>query len=163
MIYDQPTVFTADSSRPIRTPVAPRLTADLDLGQMIRTAAQRHQVSPELVTAVAWRESAFRQAAISNRDAVGVMQLTAATARDLGVDRYDTAQNINGGTAYLRRLLDRYRGDVRLALAAYNAGPAAVDRFGGVPPFRETTAYVTAILARVPPRILVPSALSLVP
>jgi soluble lytic murein transglycosylase-like protein len=79
------------------------------------------------------------------------MQLTAGAARDVGVDRYDLAQNIQGGAAYLRRMLDRYRGDVRLALAAYNAGPGAVDRYGGIPPYRETINYVSTIVGRLSP------------
>ena len=120
-----------------------------NVAQLIAEAARRHEVSADLITEVARRESGFRQSAVSNRDAVGVMQLTAGTARELGVDRYDASQNILGGAAYLRRMLNRYGGDVRLALAAYNAGPGAVDRYRGIPPFQETNAYVAAILTRL--------------
>jgi soluble lytic murein transglycosylase-like protein len=74
------------------------------------------------------------------------MQLMDDTARGLKIDRYDLAQNILGGAAYLRQMLDRYRGDARLALAAYNAGPGAVDHYGGVPPFPETMAFVASVL-----------------
>ena len=121
---------------------------------LIAEAAERNAVSADLIMEVARRESGFRQTAVSNRDAVGVMQLTAGTARELGVDRYDVRQNIHGGAAYLHRMLSRYDGNVRFALAAYNAGPGAVDRYHGVPPFPETTAYVAAILARLSQRAL---------
>ncbi|CAN5443927.1 lytic transglycosylase domain-containing protein [soil metagenome] len=148
--YATPTLFTADGARPISSGPRPLATPrSADVTHLIAEAARRHDVSADLITEVARRESGFRQTAISNRDAVGVMQLTAGTARDLGVDRYDVGQNIYGGAAYLRRMLNRYGGDVRLALAAYNAGPGAVDRYRGVPPYRETNAYVAAILARL--------------
>jgi soluble lytic murein transglycosylase-like protein len=149
--YSKPTVFTAEGAQPIGP--APRLLPAIgDVSKLIAEAADRSHLSPDLVTEVAWRESRFHQTAVSPRDAVGVMQLTAATARTLGVDRYDTGQNIHGGATYLRHMLDRYGGDLSLALAAYNAGPGAVDRYRGVPPFRETQAYVTAILMRLAQR-----------
>ena len=153
--YARPAIFTADGTQPIEPPrsaAAPAQPAQIQ--RFIAEAAERQHLAPDLVSEVAWRESRFHQAAVSPRDAVGVMQLTAGTARALGVDRYDVAQNIHGGAAYLRGMLDRYRGDVKLALAAYNAGPGAVDRYGGVPPFRETQDYVAAILARLPQRTL---------
>lgn len=98
---------------------------------------------------MAWRESRFRSNALSSKGAIGVMQLMPDTARDLGVDPHDPAQNIRGGALYLRRMLSTFGGDVRLALAAYNAGPAAVRKHGGVPPYAETQAYVTSILGRM--------------
>ena len=106
-------------------------------------------LSPALLEAVAWRESRFNPAAVSPKGALGTMQLMPATARELGVDPDDPEQNIAGGGLYLRRMLHRYGGDLRLALAAYNAGPGAVDRHGGVPPYPETRAYVAAILGRL--------------
>lgn len=106
-------------------------------------------LSPALLEAVAWRESRFNPAAVSPKGARGTMQLMPATARELGVDPNDPEQNIVGGGRYLRRMLHRYGGDLRLALAAYNAGPGAVDRHGGVPPYPETRAYVAAILGRL--------------
>ncbi|MDI1363838.1 MAG: lytic transglycosylase domain-containing protein [bacterium] len=154
--YAAPTRFTEDGAQPIKAAVAPAATRDAspDIARLIAYAANRHAVSADLITEVARRESGFRQTAISNRDAVGVMQLTQGAAREVGVDRHDIGQNIDGGTAYLRRMLDRYGGDVSLALAAYNAGPGAVDRYRGVPPYRETTAYVGAILTRLAQRAL---------
>lgn len=154
--YRRPAVFTDAGVNMIGAPAvssAPRTTV-VDIRQVITEAAERHRLNPDLVTEVAWRKPDSRQAAVSNRDAVGVMQLTAGTARDLGVDRYDVRQNIHGGAAYLRSMLDRYGGDLRLALAAYNAGPGAVDRYRGVPPYAETNAYVTSILSRLSQRAL---------
>lgn len=149
--YAAPAVFTPSGVEVIgaATPPSAASLPAADLSRVFAEAAQRNQLSADLVTEVAWRESRFHQAAVSKRDAVGVMQLTAATARDLGVDRYDVRQNIHGGATYLRRMMDRYGGDLRLTLAAYNAGPGAVDRYHGVPPFQETQAYVTGILGRL--------------
>jgi len=84
---------------------------------------------------------------VSSAGAIGEMQLTPATARALGVNPYDTRQNLDGGAAYLRVLMQHYDGDLIRSLAAYNAGPQAVDRYGGVPPYKETQAYVADILA----------------
>ena len=155
--YASPAVFTPTGVAPIgsfKTATIQTPGRSVDLGKVISEAAVRHQISADLVTEVAWQESRFRQSAVSPRDAVGVMQLMPATARDLGVDRYDVTQNVHGGAAYLRRMMDRYDGDVRLTLAAYNAGPGAVDRYRGVPPFRETRDYVAAILSRLAVRSL---------
>lgn len=149
--YDRPMIFTADGPEEIVSGETAAAPAAYHLGQLIQDAAARQRLSPDLLLEVARRESGFRQAAVSNKGAVGLMQLTAGTARDLGVDRFDARQNMHGGAAYLRNMLDRY-GDLRLALAAYNAGPGAVDRYGGVPPFAETKAYVAAIMTRVAAR-----------
>ena len=162
-LHAGPSVFTLEGAQPIvATASAPRDPGRAEVVQLIADAARRHEVSVDLVTEVARRESGFRQSAVSNRDAVGVMQLTAGAAREVGVDRYDIAQNILGGTAYLRRMLNRYGGDVSLALAAYNAGPGAVDRYRGIPPFRETNAYVAAILARLSQNALATPALTVI-
>jgi soluble lytic murein transglycosylase-like protein len=115
----------------------------------INYAAKRFDLSPALVDAVARQESGYRPAAVSPKGAVGIMQLTPQTARRLGVDARDPWSNIMGGAAYLRSLLDRFGGRIDLALAAYNAGPGAVVRYGGVPPYRETRSYVQANLDRL--------------
>jgi soluble lytic murein transglycosylase-like protein len=115
---------------------------------LIARAAFEAHVDPALVAAVARTESGFDPGATSASGARGLMQLMPATAQALGVaDPYDPAQNVRGGASYLRELLERFHGDVRLALAAYDAGPGAVERYGGVPPFAETRAYVARVLA----------------
>jgi len=113
------------------------------------SAAARQNIAAALIDTIAWRESGYRPGAISKAGAIGVMQLMPATARALGIDPHDPAANIAGGSAYLRKQLDRFGGRIDLALAAYNAGPAAVARYGGVPPYRETRAYVAANLDRL--------------
>jgi soluble lytic murein transglycosylase-like protein len=115
----------------------------------ISDAARASALSASLIAAIAWRESNFRAAAVSRAGALGEMQLLPQTARQLGVDPRVSRQNVAGGAAYVRTLLQRYNGDLIKTLAAYNAGPEAVDRYGGVPPFKETQAYVAAVLDRL--------------
>jgi soluble lytic murein transglycosylase-like protein len=124
-------------------PVASRATRNR-YEPLIMEHAARHSLRPALVRAVIQVESGFNPRARSPKGAMGLMQLMPTTARELGVvDAYDPADNIRGGTLYLRRLLDRYDGNEELALAAYNAGSGAVEKYGhAVPPFRETRDYV---------------------
>ncbi|MBA2961853.1 transglycosylase SLT domain-containing protein [Ramlibacter sp. MAH-25] len=116
---------------------------------IVRSAAQAHGLPEALLQALIEVESGFDAAAVSPRGAVGLMQLMPGTARDLGVhDARDPAANVEAGTRYLKRLLALYGNDLALALAAYNAGPAAVNRSGGLPRNPETQAYVPRVIAR---------------
>jgi hypothetical protein len=115
-------------------------------GELIRKTAAKYEVDADLVFSVVAAESNFNPKAVSRRNARGLMQLLPETARRLGVkDIYDPAQNIDAGTRYLRDLLKIYDGDLALSLAAYNAGPGAVHRYGRIPPYDETIKYVRAI------------------
>lgn len=150
--FDRPTVFTAETATPVtREPRSAARSTVSALGGGLAGAARAHGLAPGLLEAVAWQESRGRQSAVSIKGAVGVMQLMPGTAAELGVDPWDETQNITGGARYLRRQLDRF-GSVALALAAYNAGPGAVSRYGGIPPYRETRNYVAAILSRWRPQ-----------
>lgn len=118
---------------------------------LIERHAAAQRLSPDLVRAVIQVESAFDSTAVSPKGAMGLMQLMPATAAEYGVtDPFEPGQNIAAGAAYLRRLLDRYDGRIELALAAYNAGPAAVERYGDVPPYRETRSYVKKVTGAAP-------------
>jgi soluble lytic murein transglycosylase-like protein len=147
-VYDKPAVFGPTGARAIARTVS--VPSGSGIGELISQAATRYALNPELLHAVAWKESHFHSNAISPKGAVGIMQLMPDTARALGIDQYDPAQNIQGGAAYLRQMLNRYGENTSLALAAYNAGPGAVDRFCAVPPFAETQNYVSAIIGAVP-------------
>jgi soluble lytic murein transglycosylase-like protein len=119
---------------------------------LIRQYADQHGLSHDLIRAIIQIESGFNPRAVSPKGAMGLMQLMPGTATDYGVQNpFDPAENIRAGVAYFRRLLDRYNQKVELALAAYNAGPTAVDRHGQrVPPYRETQAYVRKIVSVTP-------------
>ena len=120
--------------------------ADGDLATMVKDAARDQNVDARLVNAIAQAESGGDQSAVSPVGAIGVMQLMPDTAAGLGVNPYDKKQNIEGGAKYLREMLDTFGGDGKKAVAAYNAGPAAVKAYGGVPPYPETQAYVDRVL-----------------
>jgi soluble lytic murein transglycosylase-like protein len=131
-----------DSRAAVSSPMPAYLSA------IMSDAAAQHGVDPRLLAAVAARESRFNPNAVSRVGACGVMQLMPATARYLGVnDVFDARQNVMGGARYLRTLLDTFHGDLDLTLAAYNAGPGAVQKYNGVPPYAETQAYVRSIRA----------------
>jgi soluble lytic murein transglycosylase-like protein len=122
---------------------------------LIKVHAEANGLSPDLVRAIIQVESAFNPFAVSSKGAMGLMQLMPPTAAEFGVQNpFDPGENIRAGAAYFRRLLDRYDQKVELALAAYNAGPTAVDRYGqSIPPYRETRAYVRKIVSVTPIRV----------
>ena len=121
------------------------------LDRLVGAAARSHHVSSQLIVAVITAESHGDPSAISRVGAQGIMQLMPATSLQYGIaNPFDPAENIEGGTRYLHDLLHRYHGKVRLALAAYNAGPGAVDAARGIPPFAETRAYVARVVAAMP-------------
>ncbi len=158
-------VFGSDSSAPQFSQVlsgaigAPQVATGADSGITIKAdpqlismagdAARRNGLDPNLFASLIDQESGFQSDARSPKGAVGLSQLMPQTAADLGVtDRYDPAQSLEGGAKYLSQLMSRYGGDPTLALAAYNAGPAAVDKYRGVPPFKETQNYVQQVMAK---------------
>ncbi len=143
--FNEPMVFTGDQIRPVRPDAA--IVEVAPSPAIFKAVAQAHGLDPNLLAAVAWQESRGRMSAVSLKGARGIMQLMPGTAAELGVRPDDLSDNIRGGALYLRRQLDRF-GSVPLALAAYNAGPGAVLRFGGIPPYRETRNYVASILGR---------------
>lgn len=139
---------------PPLSPVQPVAQCDpMPLDQvkpLISSAAAREGIKEDLLTAVMQRESAYKPCAVSPKGAQGLMQLMPATAKELGVkDPFDPQENVSAGARLLKQLLEKYKGDVKLALGAYNAGQGAVDREGGVPPFPETKDYITNILSKL--------------
>ncbi len=123
-----------------------RLLPSEDLDSAIDEISARYGVDEKLVRSVISVESAWRPDALSPKGAIGLMQLMPGTARMLAVDPKDPVQNIEGGVKYLAQLSEKYSGDLEKTLAAYNAGPGRVDRYGGIPPFKETEAYVKKVL-----------------
>lgn len=144
--------FTSTSSTEVNSipltsmPPLSLLKASNNIDQIINQAAQQYSVPAKLIKAVIQQESSFNTNAVSKTGAAGLMQLMPGTAKSLGVsDVFDPGQNVLAGSKYLKQLLDKYDGKIDLALAAYNAGPANVDKYGGIPPFEETTNYVRKV------------------
>jgi soluble lytic murein transglycosylase-like protein len=157
-VHSGPALYTSADLKPQALPVEQRAVArvryasaraDSNVRTAIANSAAHYALSPLLVSAVAWRESAFNANAVSPKGASGIMQLMPETARAYCASPCSASANVEAGTAYLSTLMQRYDGDIVKTLAAYDAGPRAVDRFGGMPPYRETEAYVDAILARM--------------
>lgn len=151
-----PFFTTPWSDAPSAAAPLPKATGDCEplppdqLRRLVLEASVREGINPLIVSAVVRRESGGRPCAVSPKGAQGLMQLMPATQAELGVrDPFDPAENINAGTRYLKQLLSRYKSDLRLTLAAYNAGPQRVDSSGTVPAIPETQAYVQAILNEV--------------
>jgi len=151
IVYDGPAPTLRRDVRPVAAPLPriPVAAARPDLEEHFRRAGAQSHFSPALLEAVAWAESRFNPASRSVKGAQGIMQLMPATAADLRVDPNDVEQNVQGGASYLRAMMDTFDGDLPRALAAYNAGPAAVRKYGGIPPYPETEAYVAKILERL--------------
>ena len=141
------TNFTFDEDFQTETPVRSVEIVPKDSTEsIIEAAARKFGVDSELVKAIATAESGINQNAVSSVGAVGVMQLMPSTAENLGVNPYDERENIYGGAHYLRQLLDKFNGNLTQAIAAYNAGPGAVQQYGGVPPYAETQNYVGRVM-----------------
>jgi soluble lytic murein transglycosylase-like protein len=143
--YVPPAPVAAATAVAVAAPVAPA-PKSTDPKTLVREAAVRNSLPPAFVASVAKAESAMKQSAVSPKGAIGVMQLMPGTAKALDADPRDTEQNIDAGTRLLRELLVKYDGDVVKALAAYNAGPGAVDKYNGMPPYRETQDYVNKVI-----------------
>lgn len=127
---------------------APAMVPPQEIDKLVNANAATWNVDPNLIKAIIANESGFNANATSGVGAQGLMQLMPGTASGLGVSNaYDPAQNVWGGSKYIKGLLDRFNGDTRLAIAAYNAGPGAVEKYGGVPPYAETQNYVQNVLA----------------
>jgi len=131
-----------------QAPDAPAPVAPEEIDRLVSANAATWNVDPSLIKAIIANESGFNANATSNVGAQGLMQLMPGTASGLGVtDAYDPVQNVWGGTRYIRGLLDRFGGNVELAVAAYNAGPGAVEKYNGIPPYAQTQNYVQNVLA----------------
>jgi len=142
--YEAEEVVAAPEVTPVAPAAAPAPATPTPL-ELADAAADRYGLPRTLVRSVMAAESGFETAAVSPKGAIGLMQLMPETARGLGVDPHDPAQNVDAGVRYLRDLLEKYNYGLRHALAAYNAGPGAVDKYNGVPPYRETINYVSRI------------------
>jgi len=156
-VHDRPEAVTPEGTTVIATGSAVRIKSTLARSAAGRTvsastylsASDVAGLSAELIEAVAWQESRGRLGLRSPKGARGPMQLMPGTAVRLRVNADDERSNVHGGARYLKMMMDRYHGDLIKALAAYDSGPKSVDRFGGVPPFKETQAYVAAVLERL--------------
>jgi hypothetical protein len=146
-VNDRPVNDRPVSDRPTGFPAPPMTSPKTDLSEVVNDASGRYRLDPDLVNSVIKAESGFNVRAVSPKGAQGLMQLMPGTAAELGVaNTFDAQANVEGGTRYLRELLERYNFDLVKALAAYNAGPQRVEQFGGVPPYYETRAYVARVV-----------------
>lgn len=123
-------------------------TTNPKIGSMILEKSKRYEIDPLLISAIMAIESDYNHNVISDKGAIGLMQIMPETAQLLGIDPYDMNQNIEGGIKYFKQMLEKFSGDVKLALAAYNAGPNAVLKHNGIPPYPETQNYVLKVLKK---------------
>jgi soluble lytic murein transglycosylase-like protein len=153
-VPDPPPAATETAPTPSPKTADGKLSA-ADLGEMLNKAGREHNLDVDLLASLVKAESGGNAHAVSPAGARGLMQLMPGTAKDLGVqDSFKPDQNVRGGSAYLDWLLTRYHDNLALALAAYNAGPEAVDRYHGIPPYRETRAYVARVIHEFNRRVL---------
>jgi soluble lytic murein transglycosylase-like protein len=139
--------IAAETAQPTTQPLPQNTRTAADVNDLLNRAGEQHHIDPDLLASVVRAESGGRTKAISHAGARGLMQLMPGTASELGVrDSFAPDQNIAGGTTYLDALLTYYHDNVALALAAYNAGPAAVNRYGGIPPYTETRRYIERVI-----------------
>ena len=132
----------------VEKPQTAQVTGKSALTNLISQVCENHGVDENLINAIIKQESNYNPKAKSKAGAIGLMQLMPSTAKAMGVkDPYNTVQNLNGGVKYFKSMLNKYHGNVILALAAYNAGPGAVDKYQGIPPYKETQEYVKKVLA----------------
>lgn len=144
---DVPTTDIEHFEKDLSSPATQAGASPQELSEVINTISDRHHLDPDLINSVIHAESGFRVDAVSRKGAQGLMQLMPQTASQLGVSNtFDPGSNVEGGTKYLRELLEKYNFDLLKALAAYNAGPQRVEQYNGVPPYRETRAYVAQIV-----------------
>lgn len=146
------TLYARESKRQYRyaSYTTPRKYSRSQYDTLIEAIARNQGMNPSVIRGIIEVESGYNPYAKSSKGAMGLMQLMPQTAQDLGVsDPWDPTENITAGTRYFSWLLRKYSGNMTLALAAYNAGPAAVDAYGGIPPYQETTDYVRNVLARI--------------
>lgn len=138
---------TIDKSADIKSISSSNIKSPKELEAFINASSKKYNISPKIIKAVIKAESSFNANSLSGSGAIGLMQLMPATANSLGVKNpYDPAQNIDGGVKYLNYQLKRFDGNLEFALAAYNAGPGAVIKYGGIPPYKETQNYVKKIM-----------------
>jgi len=138
------------TSRPGLSQSASPAAGSRPFSEIIQEASKAYGIDEKIISAVIQQESSFNPHAVSSCGAMGLMQLMPSTARSLGVkDPFDAEQNIMAGTKYLKEKLNEFNGDIKLALAAYNAGSGAVKKYGGIPPYKETRAYVDKIVKSI--------------